>query len=117
MATRQKRTCEEAFAFVRFHQGMGCFAPCTGQDNRALEAFAHLVSLWCASDANGQDCAEEAMRACLQAMHAKVWHLAKWMIPAIGDWAYTDRIWPRICNAPANTLLDLAGTEKGSHAR
>ena len=88
--------CKSARAFVRCHLGKNCFAPCTGQDHRALDAFAHVLELYAASDGVGRSSALAAMVALLSAMQENCWPLAKKMIPHALDGGDEETVWSRI---------------------
>jgi hypothetical protein len=76
--------------------GKACFAPCTGQDWAALKAFAHLVELYAYGDAQGRECAIQAMGAVVTAMQPHVRYLAKIMIPCMMDWSHEEEIWSQL---------------------
>lgn len=70
-------------------------APLTGQDRRALEAFAAIWELL-ATDSDGRRAAIEAAVALLPAMQPKCWPLAKELIARSMDWGDRERVWSEI---------------------
>lgn len=86
--------------FIRAHLGRNAFAPLTGTDWRAWNAFVYLVELWGVSR---DPRAIEAMRACVacaQTRHEDVMQIFVQTIPAMLDWSDVRDLWPRI--APAD---------------
>jgi len=67
----------------------------TGQDHRALEAFAAIWELL-ATDSDGRRAAVEAAVALLPAMQPKCWPLAKELIARSMDWGDRERVWLEI---------------------
>ena len=84
---------KEAEDFVRHHMGKHVFAPMTGQDVAAWNAFVYLVRTWCVG---GGEQAVEAMRETLLCAQPKVWPLFLQAIPAVGDWGHAEQLWPQL---------------------
>ena len=80
-------------------QNRYAFAPFTGQDARAFDAFAHLLELYLGSDMDGRDAAVAAMGAVLLAMQPKCRPLAKAAIPWMLDWSDEETLWEEIGGA------------------
>ncbi|HEY1554769.1 MAG TPA: hypothetical protein VGF94_08045 [Kofleriaceae bacterium] len=98
--------------FVRAHLGRGAFAPLTGTDWRAWNAFVYLLELWGVSrDPRSVD----AMRSCLACAQASVMGLFIQTIPAVLDWCNVAQLWPQI--APANADSDLAALDVSDDRR
>jgi hypothetical protein len=94
--TRSKAPCRSIVVFLK-HHGTDCtLGALTGQDRRALEAFAHLVEFYAVSDDRGRDAARRAMSAVLDGVQLKVWPLFKKCIPHGLDWSDEDRLWQEI---------------------
>lgn len=68
----------------------------TGQDARALHAFAAAMALYCASDDNGRTGALCALRALLPAMQVCCWPFARELVAQQMDWSDRDRIWMQV---------------------
>lgn len=81
--------------FVEHHVGKGCFAPFTGQDLPAWQAFVFAMQCWARG---GGDDAIAAMRALVRCAQPKVLSTFVQVIPAIGDWCHVAQIWPRIAD-------------------
>lgn len=82
--------------FIHAHLGRGAFAPLTGTDWRAWNAFVYLVELWGVSR---DPRALEAMRAtvaCAQTRHEDVMQIFVQTIPAVLDWGDVRELWPAI---------------------
>lgn len=77
----------------------------TGQDSRALSAFAHLIDLYACSDEQGRACAIVAMRACLAAVQEKVWPLFQKAIPHGLDWSDEITLWAKLAPGDAADKL------------
>jgi len=90
---RSKPLCQTAPTFISFHCGKYSLGALTGQDTRALQAFAHLVELYAVSDTTGRHYAIQAMRATVQASQPSVWSLFKKCIPHVLDWSDEERLW------------------------
>lgn len=84
----------------------------TGQDRRALEAFAAIWELLC-TDGNGHRAAIEAAVALLPAMQPKCWFLAKELIARSLDWDDREKVWAAV----EQVVLDRAAIEKDSEPR
>lgn len=98
----EKPICRSAPTFVKAHaNGRGlpdkaAFAPCTGQDRAAFEAFVHLVELYAAADDKGRAHTIAAMASTVLAMQESTRHLAKKAIPAVMDWGDEETLWRKI---------------------
>lgn len=64
----------------------------TGQDARALRAFAACLSLL-SQDDNGRVAAITALRALLPAMQPVCWPFARELVAQQGEWSDRDRVW------------------------
>jgi hypothetical protein len=95
MSTQQPY-CKTAQKWVRERLGKSVFAPFTGQDFRAFQAFVHLLDLYACSDAAGREHALLAMRSCIAAMQPKTRWVAKGTIPHVLDWGDEERIWSKL---------------------
>lgn len=104
----------ELFRFIKHHAGKGALAPLTGQDTKALLAFAALVELYAYSDGPGQAHAIKAMHATLQCMQESTRSTAKWCISAIMDFSDMDRVWGELsaatCERCGKILTRLHGS-------
>lgn len=95
MSPKPKPACEQTRSFLRAHR-VHLLGACTGQDLRALDAFAHLLSLYAAADASGREAAIEAMRDVLRAMQPHTRDAAKRAILSQLDWPDEEPLWARI---------------------
>jgi hypothetical protein len=68
----------------------------TGQDSRALAAFAHLLELYAVSDTAGRRSAVLAMHHTIHAMQADCRGIAKRTIPLALDWGDETDLWEKI---------------------
>lgn len=94
--------------FVVAHLGRNAFAPLTGTDTRAWNAFVYLLELWGVSrDPRSVD----AMRATLACAQVSVMDIFIQTIPGVLDWCHVAELWPKIC--PANVADDLAAIDVG----
>lgn len=93
---KPKSPSETAFAFLKANHGRTCFAPCTGQDVRALRAWFELVEVWGTGDINAEQHALAAMPHVLRCMQRSVWPLAKAGIPGVMDWSHEAQLWGRV---------------------
>lgn len=111
MAAREKPLEKEMAYFVRAHLGRGVFAPFTGTDYRAWNAWCHLLRLYGVS---GDTKAIDALRATLECAQRKecIWEVFVQTIPGALDWGYVKEIWPRIVDAipPTGWPLDLGSS-------
>lgn len=71
-------------------------AALTGQDFRAMNAFAATLKLYACSDDDGQRAAVVAMRALLSAVQPSVLWIARELIPFVLEWHDRERFWPLI---------------------
>lgn len=96
-APRARRwpACQRAYAFLA-HHAPEVLAPLTGQDKRALDAFAHALELFSVADSPGQCFAVDAMRACLYAMQPHTRIACKRAIPALLNWDDELPLWLRL---------------------
>lgn len=94
--SREKPHCQDAMAWLRTRHGREALAPLTGQDARALTAFAHLLTLYAVSDDAGRDAALVAMAATATAMQPKCRWLAQSVIPWALDWSDEAPLWAAI---------------------
>lgn len=101
-----KPACSSVGPFIKAHLGKQALAPLTGQDSRALAAFAHLVELYAQSDDHGRICAIWAMRYCIEAAQRKVWPLFQKAIPHGLDWSDEQELWATI--APGKSRAQAA---------
>jgi hypothetical protein len=84
----------------------------TGQDTRALLAIAACWRLYFGGDENGQLAALLAVRFLLRGMQSKAWHLAKALIPWVGDWSDEGPVWSRLVDGDTGIhqeWLDVRG--------
>lgn len=72
----------------------GSLGALTGQDARAMSAFAAALKLYAASDETGERAGLAAMRAVLPAMQESVRWIARELIPFALDWHDRERLWP-----------------------
>lgn len=81
--------------WVRQSLDVSCFAPFTGQDYPAWNAFVYLVQCWC--HGGGED-AIAAMRTTVRCAQPRRDILTVFVqaIPAVGDWCHVAQLWPRI---------------------
>lgn len=91
--------CKIFQRFLRANFGRGFLGACTGQDFRALEAFAHLLDCYGSADEEGRTALITCMGTLLRAMQPKIHETAKAMIPAILDYGFVDQMWPGIQRA------------------
>jgi len=77
-------------------RGIPSLAVCTGQDDRALHAFAACLELYAASDDPGRQVALGCLRALLDGMQRSCWPLARELIAQQLDWSDRETLWPRI---------------------
>lgn len=75
-------------------------APLTGQDRRALDAFAHLIELYTVADVEGQRAALDAMTATVRAMQEHTRPLCRELIAWAMNWDDRGPVWARITGAP-----------------
>lgn len=97
---KQPNLPNEVKQFCRWHLGRDCFAPMTGQDWPAWNAFVHLVQCW---THGGGEHAIEAMKAtvrCAQPTSAVLRCFVQ-AIPAVGDWCHVRELWPKIASGLA----------------
>ncbi len=71
-------------------------AALTGQDFRAMNAFAATLKLFACSDETGRRAAVAAMRALVMAMQPSVQWIARELIPFALEWHDRERLWPLI---------------------
>lgn len=103
-----KRPCASAQTFVRHHLGNGIFAPFTGQDFAAFQAFAHLCELYCFSDTAGRASCLKAMSATLACAQRSTWPAFAKCIPHSLDWSDEARIWALIAPSPIAQMSSIA---------
>jgi hypothetical protein len=97
--SREKPLAKEVAYFVKHHLAdKHLFAPFTGQDYSAWEAFIHTLRLYGRSDTAGRELAIEAMRALVRASQQKddVLAVFKQSIPACLDWSDEPKLWLQI---------------------
>lgn len=87
--------------FVEYHLGKGIFAPLTGQDWPAWNAFVHLVQCYAHG---GGDKAIDAMAFTLQCAQVKTWNVFVQAIPAIMDWSTVGVLWPELIRSTGSFL-------------
>lgn len=73
----------------------------TGQDKRAMLAFASCLHLYAASDADGSEAALDALCALRHAMQKKCWPFARELIAQAMDWPDRERVWWLLENRPS----------------
>lgn len=115
MSAREKPLEKEMAYFVRAHLGRGVFAPFTGTDYRAWNAWCHLLRLYGVS---GDIKAIDAMRATLECAQKReyIWEIFIQTIPGVLDWGYVREIWPKIVNGIAPTMWPLGmDQDPGNH--
>lgn len=88
--------CKDARAFLKHHLGTAALAALTGQDERALSAFIHLLDLYCVSDERGRAAALAAMKSVLDCAQPSVLEVFKKCIPHALDWSDEERIWQEV---------------------
>ena len=95
MASREKPLEKEMAIFVKAHLGKNVFAPFTGTDYRAWNAWCHLLRLYGVSE---DPRAISAMRETLRCAQRKewIWEVFVQTIPGALDWGYVKRMWPKI---------------------
>lgn len=91
-----KPACQNVAAWVRVRLGRDCFAPFTGQDVAAFQAWTHLLHLYFRSDFEGRALAVDAMSSVLHAMQPSCLPVAKAAIPAVGDWCHEEEVWAQV---------------------
>lgn len=74
----------------------GVLGMCTGQDCRALHAFAAALELFVASDEDGETAGLLAASFLLDGMQRKCWPIAKELIAQQSDWHLRERTWERL---------------------
>jgi hypothetical protein len=100
----EKPLSKTVAAFVRFHlYDKNAFAPFTGQDLSAWNAFLYALELYGRADAYGQTCAISALRSCLFAAQRKddVRAVFQKSIPGVLDWGYEEKLWAEITDDAA----------------
>ena len=102
-APKPEPTTTVAQQFVHAHLGRGAFAPLTGTDWRAWNAFVYSLELWGVSRDHR---AVDAMRALCACAQPSVMDIFIQTIPAVLDWHDVRRLWPLI--APEDADLNLA---------
>lgn len=103
---KPKPSTTVASQFVRAHLGKSAFAPLTGTDWRAWNAFVYLLELWGVSrDPRSVD----AMRSCLACAQTSVMDVFIQTIPAMLDWCNVRELWPMI--APVGAGEGLAAVD------
>ncbi len=103
MSAKSKPSTTVARQFVLAHMGRGAFAPLTGTDWRAWNAFVYLLELYGISrDPRSVD----AMRSCIACAQRSVLDIFIQTIPAMLDWCDVRLLWPKI--APSQADPDLA---------
>lgn len=95
MSARNSRICEQIRKWLD-HHAPGATAALTGQDSRALQAFAHLLELYAVADDAGRRAAVPAMAHTVLAMQRKCWPAAKRLIPMVLDWGDEEPLWSAI---------------------
>jgi len=103
--------CQTAPKWLTHHCGKDVLAPLTGQDRRALLAFAHLLELYAVSDDSGRRCALIAMAGVVGAMQPNTRILAKRCIPHVLDWGDEEQIWLKLDAATQARFAVLRGTQ------
>lgn len=94
--TQPKPPPKIASEFIRAHLGRGAFAPLTGTDWRAWNAFVYLLELWGVSrDPRVLDAMRSTL-ACAQTWHEDVMQIFVQTIPAMLDWSDVAVLWPKI---------------------
>jgi len=68
----------------------------TGQDARALHAFAACLALYASSDDDGRAAAMISLNALLGGMQASCWPFVRELIAQQLDWHDRERLWPLI---------------------
>lgn len=77
-------------------EAKGPLGAITGQDARALHAFAACAQLWAASDDDGRRGALHAMRSLLPAMQVCCWPFARELIAQQREWTDRDPLWMQV---------------------
>lgn len=76
-------SCTANVEWLQANHGRHLLSELTGQDMRALEAFAHLADLYAVADGPGREAAVLAMAHATRAMQPKVRHVC---VAALGYW-------------------------------
>ena len=106
---RDKTPPQSVAVFVRWHLGRGAFAPLTGTDTKAWNAFVYLLELYGSSRSER---ALEALRACYACTlrgygeQTDVAEVFRQSIASVLDWSDVPKLWPAI--APASQLTPAA---------
>lgn len=87
--------CKTLRPFLVHHLGQHSLGALTGQDARALEAFASRRALRRLGQ-QGRISALRAMSATVQAAQISVWPLFRKAIPCGLDWSDEERLWQEI---------------------
>lgn len=100
--------CQEARAWVKNRlKDKSCFAPFTGQDNRAFAAWVHLLLLY--PDSDGPHIVV-ALRETLLCAQESVKHLFKAAIPWALDWPAEEELWEEVADPHKRALKLLDET-------
>ena len=97
--SRSRTPAQTAMYFVRYHLGKGAFAPLTGTDWRAWNAFVHLLELYGVTRAKRAIDALIACYACTIRGYGEQSNVAdvfRQTIPAMLDWSDVAVLWPQI---------------------
>lgn len=95
--------------FIKANAGKSALAPFTGQDYRALFAFAALCDCYAAADDPARAKLMHAMHLTLQCMQESTRPIAKWAIPFALDWSHTDELWKRV-GSSVEEMMESAET-------
>lgn len=97
MTRREKPLHEQMQTFCRWHLGKGCFAPFTGGDWPAWQAFCYLLRSYTNGGGVHAIAALKATLACAQHTEA-VLRVFVQTIPGAIDWGDVARLWPTIAD-------------------
>ena len=79
----------------------------TGQDARALHAFAACLCLYASSDDDGRAASLDALRCLLGGMQRSCYPFARELIAQQLDWRDRDRVWYAICEGSQKGTMHI----------
>lgn len=108
--------------FCHYHLGKGCFAPFTGTDYPAWNAFAYLLQ--CYSHGGGNTAIAALRQTLATAQHTEaVLRAFVQVIPGALDWSDVAKLWPVIAcdvtieDKPGEHASTLYAIERSEHYR